>query len=208
MVQSLVGFGAWLSLSNPSEFATILVAEVIAILGSSIIARIFSRGQKPIEPKLDLVPLPPKADKHGVKSYKLTVSNEEGQTGAIDCQASLILEGIEKRDVLDIVGAKFTSINFTEAIQVEGLPWAEGSKVMTLRSGLVADVELLRLVPATKEMEAHFEVPSSDSSLKSTVCLRLKTFYVKVHVAPINGRHSTRSYTLGHSFSTGEWELS
>jgi hypothetical protein len=206
-IKSLSDFGAWLSLSNPSEFATILVAEIIAILGSSIIARIFTRGPKSIEPKLEIHPLLTQTLDGGVKSYKLNVSNEMGTTGAIECEAALVVEGIEKRDVLDIDGARFTTANFSETVEAK-LIWPNGTTEMTLRSGRNDNVELLRLVPAKDGIEAHFMIPSPDKTWLSTICLRLKTFYIEVGVAPINGKHSKRSYTLGHSFSTGEWELS
>jgi hypothetical protein len=205
LIRAITNFGEWLNLS--SDFATILVAEIIAIFGSSVIARIFTREPKRIEPILQLTPLSPKTNNDGTKSYQITVSNEWGETGALECQATVTFNGIEPRDVLDVAGAKLNSSNFTKNVQAK-LLWNDGSKQMTLRSGQVDEVEVLRAVPARDGLEAHFEIPSSDKRWKSIICLRLKTFYITVWVAPLNGKHLTRPFTIGFDHATEEWELS
>lgn len=203
VVQNLSAFGAWLNLS--SDFATILVAEVIAILGSSIVARIFRREPRAIEPNLLFTVLPIMTDKEGVKSYRINVSNEKGETGALGCIPVVLLGDLEKRDVLDVVGAKTTAATFEENIEAELLWLSNRSKQTTLRSGENDDVELLRLVPAKNGVEAHFEVPSSDSKWQSVICLKLRTFYIRLRVVSVNARHATQDFTLG--YRQGEWGL-
>jgi hypothetical protein len=118
-------------------------------------------------------------DEHGVKSYAVHVSNEEGETAALACQARIIFEDTDKREVLDIPDTRFTSSNFTQTMRTD-LLWDDGRKHRTLRSGDDTEIEVLKLIPSGGGVEAHFEVPSCDSSWKSTVCLRLKTLYPKV----------------------------
>jgi hypothetical protein len=204
LVQAFYNLGVSVSVPNPSEFVTYLAASVVTFIGSAIIARISRHEPRIIEPKLEHLPIYSKVGKDGVRSYWLTVSNHGGETAAMACKATMILNGIEERDVLDIEGAKFNRTNFTESIEIQ-LKWVDGGTMMTLRSGEFDDAELLRFVPTNTATEAHFEVPSSDSSFKSTICLRLKTFYPKVIVSPINGRHVTHTYTIGLERNTNEW---
>ncbi len=192
-VQALNAFGAWLKLS--SDFATIIVAEIIAIGGMSLIARIFRGKRQRIGPYIALSPKSPETDTDGVKRYKVIVSNEDGTRTAISCQARIIFNEVEKRDILRVQTAKLSPDNFTSTIKAD-LCWADGSKEYTLRSGDDTEIEVLRFVPVREGIEAHFEIPSCDEHWNSVVCLNVKTFYPKVKVIPFNGKHETRDFML------------
>jgi hypothetical protein len=192
-VKELTALGAWLNLS--SDFATIVIAEILAIGGMSLIARIFRGKKQHIGPYIVLSPKLLETDTEGVKHYKVIVSNEEGTRTAISCQATIIFNEIEKRDILRVQTAKLNPDNFTSTIKTD-LSWEDGAKEYTLRSGDDTEIEVLRLVPAREGIEAHFEIPSRDEHWGSVVCLNLKTSYPKVKVVPFNGKHETRSFTL------------
>jgi antibiotic biosynthesis monooxygenase (ABM) superfamily enzyme len=206
LIQTVNNFAVFLNLANPSEFTTILTAEVIAILGSSIIARMFSREPKRTIPHLYQHAPPPSSNDDGVRSLKLTISNEHGQTAARQCEASVLFDALELRDIIDHAGAQFGP-TYSETELDAKLLWNDGKRRLTLRSGQEDVLEVLREVPAKDGIEAHFEVPSSDPPWKSTICLRLKTFYIKVRVMPINGPHCTKSYTIRYDSVVHHWEL-
>lgn len=209
IVQDFLWLGAQLGLS--SDFATIIVAEVIAFVVGTVItivmARTFAPEPKVVAPKITSCPQPPRTGKDGVKSYAVHVSNEEGETAALACQARVILEDIVKRDVLDLPNTRFTSSSFTQTMKID-LLWDDGKKQRTLRSGDDTEIEVFRLIPASSGVEAHLEVPSCDGSWKSTVCLRLKTtFYPKVRIVPLNGKHATEEFVLHFNTSLKDWLL-
>jgi hypothetical protein len=199
-VQELTALGAWLKLS--SDFATIIVAEVIAIGGMSIIARMFRGKREPIGPNLWLEAKLPVTDKEGVKHYKVVVSNERGNRSAISCQARIIFSEVEKRDVLPLRTAKLNSDNFTATIKAD-LCWDDGTREYTLRSGDETEIEVLRRVPAIDRIEEHFEIPSCDTGWNALVGFRLKPFYPKLRIIPFNGRHVTSDLTLYYGTPSG-----
>ncbi|MGA8856892.1 MAG: hypothetical protein WB643_06975 [Candidatus Bathyarchaeia archaeon] len=208
-VQALIALGAWLNLS--SDFATIIVAEILAIGGMSLIARIFRGKREWIGPYIFLLPKLPETDSEGVKHYKVVVSNEKGNRAAISCQARLILSEVEKKDILALQTAKLNPENFTRTIKAD-LFWDNGSKQNTLRSGDESQIEVLKLVPARDGTEAHFEIPSCDKHWDSVACLRLKTFYPMIEVLPFNGKHVNCDFTLSYqsknSTEPKDWLLS
>ena len=106
LTQAVNRLAVFMNLSNPSEFTTILVAEVIAIFGSSIIARIFSREPKQIVPHLLLTRGAETKGEDGVRHLKMKVSNKTGETAALECEATITFVDVERRDVLDHGGAK------------------------------------------------------------------------------------------------------
>lgn len=204
-IQTLTNFGVWLNLSNPGDFVVILVAELLAFLFATIVARMFAREPRLIEPRITLRARLPCTGADGTVSYFVFVSNEEGDTAALQCEAKIIISEIGKKDVLDVADTKFSSRNFPSTVKTR-LLWDDGVTERTLRSGDDTEIEVLRLIPDRNGVEAHFEVPSCDSSWKSTICLRLKTLYPKVRIVPLNGKHRTHQYEL-HEAQSKEWVL-
>jgi hypothetical protein len=205
ITRALTGFGEWLNLSSPGDFVVTLMAEIFAFAFATIVARMFAREPKLMAPRIALSARLPHTGEDGAMSYFVFVSNEEGETAALQCEAQIIFPEIGKNDVLDVVGARFSSSNFPSTVKAH-LLWDDGDTERTLRSGDDTEIEVLRLIPARNGVEAHFEVPSSDKSWKSTICLRLTPFYPMVRIVPLNGRHTTHYYEL-HESQSKKWVL-
>jgi hypothetical protein len=211
VARSIVQYFLWLGaqLGMSSEFATIIVAELIAFVIGTVVVRIFTRSPKVLVPDITMWPkVLPRTDEHGVRSYTVRVSNEEGQTSAIDCEARIVLDDIDKREIIDLHGARLTSNNFAPSIKAD-LLWDDGKKQRTLRSGDDAVIVVLKHVPASGGIEAHFEVPSGDDSWRSTVCLRLgkRTLYPKLRIVPLNGKYAIQELELRFDSSAKDWVL-
>jgi hypothetical protein len=200
-------FGVWLNVPNPGEFVTYLVVSFVTFLGSAFVAWISRREPRIMEPKLgfglysSII-----VTKDDIESFRINVSNEHGETSAIACEVTLTMDDIEKRDVLHSCGARFSPDNFSTTVETL-LPWDNGRTQTTLRAGRSAQIELLRLVPAKGDVEAHFEIPSSDPKFTSTICLKLKTFYPRVVASPLNGRHSPRGFKTVWDRQMKKWDL-
>lgn len=208
ITRTLTDFGEWLNLSNPGDFVVTLVAEILAFVFATIVAGLFARSREPklLAPKIRFWPQRPRTNKDGTKSCTLCVSNEEGETAALECEARITINEITKRDILDLAYAKFNSCNFTPTIEAD-LLWDDGERLRTLRSGEDTEIEVLRLIPVRDGVEAHFEIPSCDDAWTSVVCLRLSRFYPKVRVVPFNSHHTTHSYKFQPSSKWKDWAL-
>jgi hypothetical protein len=209
---------------NPGEFVTILVAEILAFLFAGllnlfIIRRIVKQHDPPAPEIVVRDGLNYTVEKGKSTMYTLFVLNR-GDTAALSCQARIEFDSLEERDILDIPKVKsrinLKSFDFVSRSR-STLPWIMFPQVsfpqaptvseeMNIRSGDKAEIGVLRVIPTQRKIPAHLEVPSTIQG-EVTVCLRLKHFYGKVKITPLNGEPESRNFQITTLPGTNDWCL-
>jgi hypothetical protein len=208
LVQSIQGLGEYLGVPNPSEFTTIIIATVIIGIGTFVFGRLSRHHESFPRPMLELQYGTTYVNAKGVESYTVLVSNALGTTSAVDCQAYLKVSDINPRDVLDVASAEYTPRDVSSDSPIDiNLLWEGKEEEVTIRSGLGAEIEVWRYVPAKKGVPAHFEVPTDSKDFKSTICLNLKHFYPKLMIVPLNGECITAEFQTIQDYQSRKWGI-
>jgi len=203
-VSVLTNVAAAIGLSPPEDLAIFVIAEiltaVIVFSATGIMSMIFVREvrrEKTATPSADIRILGQQAQQteKGITCYTVKISNELGDDAAISCKARIVFRRIGRRDIVDVPNLKtlFNSKNFTSTMSFD-LPWDNGKKTLTIRSGEEPPLEVLRLVPASRGVPAHFEVPSSNGTVG--VCLNAVHYYGKVRITPLHGKFTEKRFTV------------
>lgn len=215
-IQFLYNFGVWLHLSNPGDFVTIVVAEIIAIFGSSLVLAIIGRmmNREPREaipkPRLVLDDGHTREEINGARTtrtYRVLVSNKYGETAALDCQARIEFNDLDKRDIIDMPSTQYTSNNFTRNIKAP-LSWTNSKMELTIRAGDDAEIDILVVTvdygSSISIVPPHFRVLNGEG-WNSTLCLNPHTFYGNVRVVPLNGKPTVSDFQIKFDRTLERW---
>jgi hypothetical protein len=217
---------------NAKDFATYVSADLIVvaltgILGYFIVRRLIGDDSRQARANLMVYSGFYEENSNG-RTFKIRVSNLEGEDAAEECRAVARFWDIDKRDIIDHPNKRtvYRSTNFKPTLRIP-LIWESGERRWTIESGeegLDNRLNVLRIVNADKSVPAHFEIPThfsrtelpvgsilADYSKDSYVCLRIKHYYGKLKFLPRKGKRKEFRFQItndegGWYFDCGEYD--
>lgn len=190
--------GVQLHLLDLQLFITLWAAEVPI----AIVLRLLMKEAKPASPQLSMNYWEWKMERKNVTVVSVLVHNG-GDNVAASCRAKIILNDLEKEDVLTLeeVKAKFSEKNFEPTVTSD-LSWERGIREKTIRPDDTARVPVMRLVHSKDKRLSHYEIPSEKGWKPITIALKPSYFYGRLKVTLLNGKPIVQKFEVSFDSDT------